>query len=313
MRFVKVTKVQPNGNYMLSACENITIKDITPASVAVDITDYIDATMFQKIALWYLRGTRITCFGVALQNKHPKIEYRYSYTNAMPAVYAARCKTLEDVEALNKRLVDNVYKKNRIPFNILEDGYKVIARYLDYLAIRYTSPNEKTALEVRAEKQLNKELGELNNGYTAHYTDVERDYYCTLFNISAPTFAVKLNHVKTKHGFACLPQLQQTTDMSFFNGSYAGADGDYVPKPYTMSKDERPIPVKSAKQIQTVEASIDYFLTLPNEIQKEFLNLNYDKCECCGFYNIHEGCDCGKHQPIEEVRKSEYLEYLLSH
>lgn len=313
MKFVQIAKVQPTGHYALSQCENITIKDITPASVTVDITDYIDAKAFQKMTLWYLRGTRFTCFGIALQNKYPKIEYRYSYTTAMPAAYAKRCRTMQDVEAMNKRLVDNVYKKNRIPFGILEDGYKVVARYLEYLDIRYSSPNEKTALEVRAERQLKRELSELDNGYVAHYTDIERAYYSTLFNINAPTFAVKLNHVKTRHGFACLPQLQQTADMSFFNGSYAGSDSDYIAKPYTMSRDERPIPVMSAKQLQTVEASIDYFLTLPNEIQKEFLNLNYDKCAHCGFYNIHEGCDCGKHPPIEEVRQSEYTNYLLTH
>ena len=54
-----------------------------------------------------------------------------------------------------------------------------------------------------------------------------------------------------------------------------------------------------------------FYLSLPIEEQKEYMTNNYAYCDTCHeYYEIREGCTCGKHKKFEN--DDEYHLFMLT-
>lgn len=261
----------------------------------------IDTETFQHIALEFAHGAVLN--GVTY--KHAKQRWIYSFVDAMPKAYLYRNMTTpQKAYDFGKQLIEACNKANRLSFEELQKVYKTIYRILtahDCRTFEYNElgelvdylPNPTIYPEVRAEDDCNafiKDMRMINSEYSTDMPEELLRFYCRAFQINAPTWWIAAKPIaKTytrKDGskatmYAICPEISSTYNASY-SSDYAGnldENGDKpATAPYTLLKDARPQQL-SYEDRATIIASVEYFLSLPIEEQKNFLADNFEYTE----------------------------------
>ena len=317
---------------------------------------FISADDLQLLSIWYNRGTKIhimnsktytdkngqknsVAYHKSATVKHPRPQWAYRFVSSLPKAYILRgCTTTEKAYAFGKSLIAACTNASKVPFQSLEEGYKVIMRMCIQCDVNATSPNQKTYLEARAEIEAAHDI-EAFFGYipevATDLTDIELEFYARVFDIHMPEWFLRASNIKTEHGFAICPFTDSTefvTAAQYEGGSvkrvyddktgaYLGTqtltpktkkeyDGnDYAPAivPTTLQRDSAPqrLTNPKAERAQLAEQVV-FYLSLPIEEQKEFMTASYAYCDDCKeYFELKEGCRCGTHKEMDNI------EYLL--
>ena len=289
----------------------------------LDFGYMLDSSAVQLLATWYCRGTQLSINNYNLPMcPHPRSEWTYEFVNDLPQTYINRgiCRPAEAL-AFGRRLIEACTKTSRIPFEHLEQAYKVIIKFTIQHGVYATSPNAKTYLEAKAELEANKEF-EGMIGSTPHidtpYTTEELEFYAKVFDIELPHAYITASHVRTKHGFATCPYICNSVEYKPYRYDTTEKAYDPTKAPYTMTKDALPIEIINQELYRNrLAEQVTYFLGLPIEEQRTFMT-KYDYCELCHeYYLINTGCYCGANLPLEEIELSElkdaYTDYAATH
>lgn len=182
-----------------------------PVSFTIDMTelDY-DARRVSEddmylLSVWYNRGTRIGVKAQTIACKNPRAQWNYSFVDSLPAAYITRgCTTAKKAYDFGKELIARCSKASKIPNKNLEDGYKAIMHLCMRNGVYALSPNPKTWLEVKAEREAAKEIYDLYSiiPAPAELSDIELHFYARVFEIEMPRWFLRANHIKTNYGYA---------------------------------------------------------------------------------------------------------------
>ena len=322
---------------------------------------FISAEDLQLLSVWYNRGTKIhimnshsftdkagnktsTAYHKHATIKHPRVQWAYRFVNSLPKAYILRgCTTTEKAYEFGKTLIKACTDASKVPFQSLEEGYKVIMRMCIQCKVNATSPNAKTYIEAKTELDTAHDI-ECFFGYVPEVitdlTDIELEFYARVFDIHMPAWFLRASNIKTEHGFAICPFTDSTEFVKAAQyeggsvkhvyddktGAYLGKqtlvaktkkeyDGnDHAPAivPTTLQRDSAPqrLTNKVAERAQLAEQVV-FYLSLPIEQQKEFMTASYGYCDDCGeYFEIREGCHCGAHVKFED--DNEYRNYMLT-
>lgn len=289
-------------------------------------TNYINADVLHLLATYHIRGTVIKFPSYTLTNKRPRPEWRYRFVSELPKVYIKTNNTTsEKAYAYGQRLITACNKQNRTTMNYtnVENAYKVIARQCLAHNIYVSSRNEKTVMEARAELECAKFIKEnlaIAPDIKCALSDDELHFYAKAFDIEMPKWYLKAYNIKTKHGYAIVPYVTQSSNIILPNTDpnkpgYAGNDIEDN-APVTLKRDAAPVELNlyEAERARLAE-QVMFYLNLPIEERLCFLNERFDYCEVCGCYEVREGCTCGIHAAPEEHEYQQFMacrEYALS-
>ena len=219
---------------------------------------------------------------IVLKKQYPTKEWHYDMVTALPSTYVAKhINTPEEAYDFGKKLIEAVYKNNRLPYDVLIADYMAIARACERANVTYNCMNETIRMTVKAELEAAADIANLQD-YTRssnlELTDEAIGFYSRAFGVEVPAWFLKYSLVKTKHGWAQLPKL--TTHVSFNSGKndYAGnldETGDVGGSaPYTLLRDAVPVKVQTAQRAQIVD-TIAWYRDLTIEDQRSFLTDNF--------------------------------------
>lgn len=283
--------------------------------------------VLQLLSIWFNRGTRIHFLETyirpasSVKASHPRTQWRYDMVDSLPQSYIKSGKTTPQLAYdYGKKLIDACNKANLIPFDKLENGYKVVARQClePGRYIRFYSPNEKTLMEANAELEtahtLNAIFDTTGCDTPCELSDIELDFFARVFDIKMPEWYLRASNVRIDSvsakgnkyfSVAVLPFVDSTSftpsvqfDQSGNIKSYDGNDSETKVIPSTYARDAQPQKLKNptAERAQLAE-SVMFYLNLPIEEQKEYMTSAYAYCDTChDYYEIREGCTCGKHE-----------------
>ena len=250
-----------------------------------DFYTFITDKEFNQISIQYGHGASI--LGHATQFPIPA--WTYEFVDYLPSTYIKAGKTTPtEAYEFTQKIIQACYKANQIPYNRLKAFYKEVYRILKgtFPNLKIYCPNATTQLEVLAEDQFLTDLTSLTlpAGYQQKYTDEALDFYARAFDLDRDDacYATLYFH-KTKHGYAELPVTTKNPNPSYRSKDHAGYGyagntsengSDAATAPYTLLKDAKPVKLKT-NYIQTLEASIDFYLSLPEEELPTFLGQNF--------------------------------------
>lgn len=297
MKFVKTTRQFRTGvmeikdratlNADGSYSPAISDKQFTNLAIAYEhgielhISKWIRSTDDHGYSHWERTNTHIV-----LKKQYPTKEWHYDMVTALPSTYVAKhINTPEEAYAFGKRLIEAVYKNNRLPYDVLIADYMAIARTCERANVTYNCMNETIRMTVKAELEAAADLTNLQD-YTRNsdleLTDEAIGFYSRAFGIEVPEWFLKYSLVKTKHGWARLPKLTAHASYSTYgNGehpTYAGnldeSGGAAGSAPYTLLRDAVPVKVQTAQRAQILD-TIAWYRNLPIEDQRSFLTDNF--------------------------------------
>lgn len=308
MKFVKTTRQFRTG--VIKIENRATLNPDGTYSVAVSEKQFNDlAIAFEHgvelhIYRWVKdegRWNRTNTYTV-LKKQYPTKEWHYDMVSTLPSTYVAKkINTPQEAYDFGKKLIDAVYKNNRLPYDVMITDYMQIARALEKANVTYSCKNETIRMTVRAELETANDITNLQDykrTSTDEYLPEEVNYLCRAFDIEVPTWFLKYSLVKTKHGWAQLPKL--TTHVSFNSGKndYAGnldENGAMSGSaPYTLLRDATPVPIKTAQLDQLMD-TISWYRNLSIEDQRSFLTENFE---------INDRGEITEHNP-EDKEKAE--------
>ena len=289
----------------------------------------ISSDVLHVLAVWYARGTEITLEdSISLQTKRPRPEWIYTKVDYLPKTYIASGKTtINDAVEFGRKLIEACHKQNQIPFHILEDIYKLLARNFVAHGKNVYCRNDKIMLEIRAELEVAYFIKQYRATAPKTQLDIPIEllhHYAKVFDIEMPTWYLRYSIVETKHGYAMLPYLTQgdavfyqnidktaTTDTSYA-GNLNDTDGsNNQNKPATLLRDATPKAICQETDLLKLQEQVTFFISLPLDEQKLFMSDRYDYCDNCHeFHELRLGCSCGNHPAIED--DNEYQEILAT-
>lgn len=294
-------------------------------SVKAGYRGNISKTAFQVLATWYIRGTSLTFtnYGESITLptiSRPRPEWGYSFVDEIPNYYLRLNKTTsEKAYQFGKELIEACATANKIPFDVLESTYNTIMEACLDLKIYAQSPNRKTWLEAMSNKILREDLAALGQAPEAetNLSDEELLYYAKVFDINVPKWFVKVDLVKTEHGYAKCPNLtmsDETFKPQYDNsGNRKTYDGNYNDDlvPISLMKETAPIEAATeAARLQLI-TQVNFYLNLPIEEQKLFMTANFAYCEHCkDYYEIRLGCLCATNQGFDD--DNAYQHYMAT-
>ena len=264
--------------------------------------EHISSKQFNSITVAFVHGAKLN----GTRWEKAKVCWQWEMVDAMPKAYILRGMTTTD-KAYNfgKELMDACYKANRVPYELMQEAYKTVYRLLKAAHCRtyhmdendnFVSdlPNPTIYPEVRAEDDCR---GILKDIWFRRATSCETEmpeellkFYCRAFQIEAPTWWVSAKPVAqtytNKDGkevtmYAICPEINNSYNVSY-SSDYAGnldENGDsQKTAPYTLLKDSKPQKL-AVEDRKFIIDSVNYFLSLPIEEQKNFLADNFEYTE----------------------------------
>lgn len=264
--------------------------------------EHIDSKQFNSITVAFAHGATLN----GHRWKKAKACWQWEMVDTLPKAYVLRGMTTPDkAYAFGKELMDACYKANRVPFEVMQEAYKAVYRLLKAAHCRtyhmdendnFVSdlPNPTIYPEVKAEDDYR---GILKDIYFRRSTSCETEmpdellkFYCRAFQIEAPTWWVAAKPVAqtytNKDGkevtmYAICPEISNSYNVSY-SSDYAGnldENGDsQKPAPYTLLKDSKPQKL-AVEDRKFIVDSVNYFLSLPIEEQKNFLADTFEYTE----------------------------------
>lgn len=309
--------------------------------------------VLQLLSIWFNRGTRIHFCetyirpAASIKTSRPRTQWRYDMVDSLPQAYIASGKTTPQLAYdYGKKLIEACNNANLIPFDKLENGYKVIARQClePGRYIRFYSPNEKTLMEANAELETAHTLNAIFDTTLCNtectLTDIELEFYARVFDIKMPEWYLRASNVRIDSvsakgnpyfSVAVLPFVDSTSFMPSLQfeggvkrniyddktGALKGTqvvtqstaktyDGNnqetkVIPSSYARDAQPQKLSNPTAERKQLAE-QVMFFLNMPIEEQKAFMTNNYGYCEHCKeYFELRDGCTCGKHLPADDV------------
>lgn len=297
MKFVKTTRQFRSGimeikdratlNADGSYSPAISDKQFTNLAIAYEhgielhISKWIRSTDNRGYSHWERTNTHIV-----LKKQYPTKEWHYDMVTTLPSTYVAKhINTPEEAYDFGKRLIEAVYKNNRLPYDVLIANYMAIARACERANVTYNCMNETVRMTVKAELEAAADIANLQDysrSSDLELTDEAIGFYSRAFGIEVPAWFLKYSLVKTKHGWAQLPKLTAHAGYNTTgNGerpAYAGnldeSGATQGSAPYTLLRDAVPVQVQTAQRAQIVD-TIAWYLNLAPEDQRTFLTDNF--------------------------------------
>ena len=264
--------------------------------------EHIDSKQFNSITVAFAHGATLN----GHRWKKAKACWQWEMVDTLPKAYVLRGMTTPDkAYAFGKELMDACYKANRVPFEVMQEAYKAVYRLLKAAHCRtyhmdendnFVSdlPNPTIYPEVNAEDNYR---GILKDIWFRRATSSETEmpdemlrFYCRAFQIEAPTWWVSAKPVAqtytNKDGkevtmYAICPEISNSYSVSY-SSDYAGnldENGDsQKTAPYTLLKDSKPQKL-AVEDRKFIVDSVNYFLSMPIEEQKNFLADNFEYTE----------------------------------
>ena len=288
--------------------------------------------VLQLLSIWFNRGTRIHFCETyirpasSIKTSRPRTQWHYDMVDSLPQSYIKSGKTTPQLAYdYGKKLIEACNNANLIPFDKLENGYKVVARQClePGRYIRFYSPNEKTLMEAQAELETAHTLNTIFDTTLCNtectLTDIELEFYARVFDIKMPEWYLRASNVRIDSvsakgnpyfSVAVLPFVDSTSFMPSVqfdqNGNIKTYDGNdqetkVIPSSYARDAQPQKLSNPTAERKQLAE-QVMFFLNMPIEEQKAFMTNNYGYCEHCKeYFELRDGCTCGKHLPADEV------------
>lgn len=300
----------------------------------------ISADVLQLLSIWFNRGTRIHFCetyikpACSIKTSRPRTQWHYDMVDSLPQTYIKQGYTTPQLAYdYGKKLIEACNKANLIPFDKLENGYKVIARNCIDTGryIKIFSPNEKTLMEAQAELETAHTLNAIFDTTACttpvSLSDIELEFYARVFDIKMPEWYLRASNVridsvsakgKPYFSVAVLPFVDSTSFMPSVqfdqNGNiktYDGNDQETKVIPSTYAKDAQPQKLQNpTAERKQLNEQIMFYLNLPIEEQKLYATGLYDYCnDCKEWYEIRTGCTCQKHVGFEN--DEDYHAFML--
>lgn len=255
--------------------------------------EHVDKKKFNSITVAFAHGAVLN--GARWEKARPC--YQWKLVDDIPKAYILRGMTTPDkAYSFGKELIDACYKANKVPYDIMQEAYKTVYRLLKVAnckIYRDDLPNPTIVPEVTAEDECNafiKNMRFVNKKYSTEMPEELLRFYCRAFQIDAPTWWVTAKPIAQTYTredgskatmYAICPEINSTYKQSYAS-DYAGnldENGDKpATAPYTLLKDAKPQQL-SYEDKATIIASVEYFLSLPIEEQKNFLADNFEYTE----------------------------------
>lgn len=297
MKFVKTFKAF-DSREMTHAYEHISRKQFNSITVAFVHGAKLNGTRWEKARV---------CWQWEMVDAMPKAYILRGMT------------TTDKAYNFGKELIDACYKANRVPFELMQEAYKAVYRLLKAAHCRtyhmdendnFVSdlPNPTIYPEVSAEDSclgLIQDIWDSNEAWRAELPEGLRElydsrgydipdellrFYCRAFQIEAPTWWISAKPVAQTYInkddekvtlYAICPEISGSYNASY-SSDYAGnldENGDtQKTAPYTLLKDSKPQKLAIEDRKVLID-SVNYFLSLPIEEQKNFLADNFEYTE----------------------------------
>lgn len=294
--------------------------------------------VLQLLSIWFNRGTRIHFLETylrpasSIKTSHPRSQWHYDMVDSLPQSYIKSGKTTQQLAYdYGKKLIEACNKANLIPFDKLENGYKVIARQClePGRYIRFYSPNEKTLMEAQAELETAHTLNAIFDTTACttpcELSDIELEFFARVFDIKMPEWFLRASNIRIDNvsakgkkyfSVAVLPFVDATnfTPSVQFDAqgnikSYDGNDHETQTIPASYARDAQPQKlVNPTAERKLLNEQVMFFLNMPIEEQREFMTATFDYCtHCKQYFEIRTGCTCGAHSALDD---NEYLMYM---
>lgn len=256
-------------------------------------------------------------FGAEINGKRyaENVEYwTYQHTNNPPQTYFKWCNQngkkstdLENISLFNKSQWARLNAHNDITSEHFIKCYVEIEKLI--APIKLYAPLQGHLYDFYIYEKGRTELQ--NNSYL---NDTEQSHilkYANAFNITIEVEQI-VNHIaKVKNPYKPFETFEEWQTVEIYEPlpqyNYQGQKSKEEVTHY-KSRVKTQYNIESLRKAQK---QIDFFKSLPLEIQTEFLADNYKICSHCQQpYNIYNGCDCGHTPPKETPTFLEYRENI---
>ena len=263
--------------------------------------EHIDSKQFNSITVAFAHGATLN----GHRWKKARACWQWEMVDTLPKAYILRGMTTPDkAYAFGKELMDACYKANKVPFEVMQDAYKAVYRLLKAAHCRtyHMDENDKFVSdlpsptiypEVNAEDScmgLIQDIWDRNADCETEMPDELLRFYCRAFQIKAPdwwfaakpvaqTYINKDNKEVTM--YAICPELSGDCNATY-SSDYAGnldENGEsQKTAPYTLLRDSKPQKLAIEDRKVLID-SVNFFLSLPIEEQKNFLADTFEYTE----------------------------------